>query len=37
VSAGERIVVDGQYKLKPGSQVMEAGRAASGAAAGARK
>ena len=37
VSAGERIVVDGQYKLKPGSKVMEAGRAASGAAAGARK
>jgi multidrug efflux system membrane fusion protein len=37
VSAGERIVVDGQYKLKPGSRVTEAARPASGAAAGARK
>ncbi|MFL6626790.1 MAG: efflux RND transporter periplasmic adaptor subunit [Vitreoscilla sp.] len=37
VSAGERVVVDGQYKLKPGSRVTEAARPASGAAAGARK
>jgi len=37
VNAGERVVVDGQYKLKPGSKVMEAARTASGAASGARK
>ena len=37
VNAGERVVVDGQYKLKPGARVMEAARAASGAAPGARK
>ena len=36
VSAGQRVVVDGQYKLKPGSRVMEVARGAS-AAAGARK
>ena len=40
LSAGQRVVVDGQYKLKPGSRIVEAGhgasapagRAASGAA-----
>jgi len=32
--AGERVVVDGQYKLKPGSKVVEVARAASGAAGG---
>jgi membrane fusion protein, multidrug efflux system len=32
--ANQRVVVDGQYKLKPGSKVIEAGRAASGAAGG---
>lgn len=37
VGAGERVVVDGQYKLKPGSRVTEAPGAASGAASGARK
>ena len=37
VSAGDRVVVDGQYKLKPGSRVTEVARAASGAASGARK
>jgi multidrug efflux system membrane fusion protein len=35
VKANERVVVDGQYKLKPGSKVMEAARAASGAPAAA--
>jgi len=40
LNAGERVVVDGQYKLKPGAQVTEvarpgAGKAASRAAAGA--
>ncbi len=34
LSAGERVVVDGQYKLKPGSRVVEVSHAASGAAAG---
>ena len=29
VSAGQRIVVDGQYKLKPGARIAEAGRGAS--------
>jgi len=38
VKAGERVVVDGQYKLKPGSHVVEVGQGASApAAAGARK
>jgi multidrug efflux system membrane fusion protein len=40
VDANERVVVDGQYKLKPGSKVMEVAKAASGAsgaASGARK
>ena len=37
LDAGERVVVDGQYKLKPGAKVTEAARAASGAASGARK
>ena len=34
VSPGERVVVDGQYKLKPGSKVTEVARSASGAASG---
>jgi multidrug efflux system membrane fusion protein len=34
VAAGQRVVVDGQYKLKPGSRVAEAAHAASGAASG---
>jgi multidrug efflux system membrane fusion protein len=34
LAAGERVVVDGQYKLKPGSKVVEAGSGASGAAGG---
>ena len=34
LAAGERVVVDGQYKLKPGSRVVEVARAASGAASG---
>lgn len=33
--AGEKVVTDGQYKLKPGSRVVDAARAASGAASGA--
>jgi len=33
LAAGERVVVDGQFKLKPGSKVMEVSRAASGATA----
>ncbi len=39
VEANQRVVVDGQYKLKPGSKVMEAARGASAPAAapGARK
>ena len=37
VDANERVVVDGQYKLKPGSRVTEVAKAASGAASGARK
>ncbi|HEY8976283.1 MAG TPA: efflux RND transporter periplasmic adaptor subunit [Burkholderiaceae bacterium] len=37
VNANDRVVVDGQYKLKPGSKVMEAAKAASGTASGARK
>jgi multidrug efflux system membrane fusion protein len=35
LSANQRVVVDGQYKLKPGSHVVEAARGASGAASGA--
>lgn len=34
LAANERVVVDGQYKLKPGSRVQEVARGASGAAAG---
>jgi multidrug efflux system membrane fusion protein len=34
LAAGQRVVVDGQYKLKPGSKVSEGGAAASGAAGG---
>ncbi len=34
LAANQRVVVDGQYKLKPGSKVTEASRAASGAAGG---
>ena len=34
VSANERVVVDGQYKLKPGSKVQEVSAAASAAGAG---
>ena len=34
LAAGERVVVDGQYKLKPGSKVQEVGRGASGVAGG---
>ena len=37
LSAGERVVVDGQYKLKPGVKVVEVARGASGAAPGAGK
>ena len=42
LAPGERVVVDGQYKLKPGAKVVEVARAASGssanpAASGARK
>ncbi|MFL6700073.1 MAG: efflux RND transporter periplasmic adaptor subunit [Vitreoscilla sp.] len=36
VAAGQRVVVDGQYKLKPGSKVVEVARGASGAASGSR-
>ncbi len=36
LSANERVVVDGQYKLKPGSKVMEVARGASGASSGSR-
>ena len=36
VTAGQRVVVDGQYKLKPGSKVVEVARGASGAASGGR-
>ena len=32
LNANERVVVDGQYKLKPGSKVQEAAKGASGAA-----
>lgn len=32
LSAGERVVVDGQYKLKPGARIVEAARPASAAA-----
>ena len=35
VQAGERVVVDGQYNLKPGIAVTEAARGAGGAASGA--
>ena len=34
LEAGQRVVVDGQYKLKPGSKVVEASGAASGSGAG---
>jgi len=34
VTAGQRVVVDGQYKLKPGAKVVEVARAASGGGAG---
>lgn len=37
LNANDRVVVDGQYKLKPGSKVVEVAKAASGAASGARK
>ncbi len=37
LEANQRVVVDGQYKLKPGSKVVEATHGASGAASGARK
>ena len=33
VAAGQRVVVDGQYKLKPGAKVVEVARAASGSGA----
>jgi membrane fusion protein, multidrug efflux system len=33
LAAGERVVVDGQFKLKPGSRVTEVARAASGGTA----
>ena len=35
LSAGQRVVVDGQYKLKPGSRVVDAAKAASAPAGGA--
>ena len=35
LAAGDRVVVDGQYKLKPGSKVQEVSAAASAAGAGA--
>jgi multidrug efflux system membrane fusion protein len=34
LSAGQKVVVDGQYKLKPGSRVVDAARAASAPAGG---
>ncbi|MEP6504885.1 MAG: efflux RND transporter periplasmic adaptor subunit, partial [Betaproteobacteria bacterium] len=34
VAADERVVVDGQYKLKPGSKVTEVARSGAGAASG---
>jgi len=34
LAGGERVVVDGQYKLKPGSKVQEVARGASAAASG---
>jgi multidrug efflux system membrane fusion protein len=36
LAANQRVVVDGQYKLKPGSKVVEAVHGGSGAASGAR-
>ena len=36
LAASERVVVDGQYKLKPGSKVTEVARGAAGAASGGR-
>jgi multidrug efflux system membrane fusion protein len=36
LAANERVVVDGQYKLKPGSRVVEVARGASGPASGGR-
>ena len=35
IAAGQRVVVDGQYKLKPGSRVTEVARGASSPASGA--
>jgi multidrug efflux system membrane fusion protein len=35
LDAGQRVVVDGQYKLKPGSKIVDAGAAASPAPAAA--
>jgi len=35
LAAGQRVVVDGQYKLKPGSTIVEAAKAASTPASGA--
>jgi len=29
LSAGQRVVVDGQYKLKPGARIVEASRGAA--------
>jgi multidrug efflux system membrane fusion protein len=34
VEAGQRVVVDGQYKLKPGARIVEASRQPSGGASG---
>ena len=37
LTAGQRVVVDGQYKLKPGSKVRELVAASAPAAAGSAK
>jgi multidrug efflux system membrane fusion protein len=37
LSAGQRVVVDGQYKLKPGSRIVEGAHGASAPASGASK
>jgi multidrug efflux system membrane fusion protein len=37
LGAGQRVVVDGQYKLKPGSRIVETAHGASAAASGASK
>jgi multidrug efflux system membrane fusion protein len=37
LAASDRVVVDGQYKLKPGSKVVEGARGASAAASGAAR